>query len=503
MVLLSNGEPVFARTLSRGVQGLPESAPALAAELRQTLVGFEAHGADPTTFAFLLGGGAAAPGALEYLSSMLGVRVEHLPRLNLEGVGPDDFEQVRRFAKAISLAVGLGLRPRDLDLRRGPLAYQRGYGFLKEKLPILSGLGAAILVSFVFSTCAELRGLSHDEEILTAALGRVTKDVLGEQTEDPEHASELLEKNKLLDEADPMPHMDAVRRRGGAFERRADEHDARRRGVRRTARPRQDHGPRELDRGRTADLGGAPGSALLQGRQDLEDHPGREHPAPEVRARARYPLSGGCGEKEEGKDEGGREGTVTLADRMERLDPRERQLVGVLVIVFGALAVLAVPLGVTALLSSRRGDNEALREAITAIQAGREAVQRRNTERDAVLERYTRPAPPLAGFLAQFAKENEIEIPESQDRAVVPHGKKYEERSTKIVLRKVGMLALVKFMERIEQSGHPVSISRLNIRKRGTEQDSYDIEMIVSAFDRKAEPKEKPEAAETAPSETP
>ena len=192
---------------------------------------------------------------------------------------------------------------------------------------------------------------------------------------------------------------------------------------------------------------------------------------------------------------------MTLADRIERLDPRERQLVGVLVIVFGALLVLAVPLGVTALLSSRRGDSEALREAISAIQAGREAVQRRNAEREAVLERYARAAPPLASFLAQFAKESEIEIAESQDRAMVPHGKKYEERSTKIVMRKVGMLALVKFMERIEQSGHPVSISRLNIRKRGAEQDSYDVEMIVSAFDRKAEVKEKPGATESAPSE--
>ena len=51
-------------------------------------------------------------------------------------------------------------------------------------------------------------------------------------------------------------------------------------------------------------------------------------------------------------------------------------------------------------------------------------------------------------------------------------------------------------MERIEQSGHPVSISRLNIRKRGTEQDSYDVELIISAYDRKSEPKEtKPSAA--------
>ena len=53
VVLLSNGEPVFARTLSRGVQGLPQSAPLLAAELRQTFAGWDAHGGTPVTLAYL------------------------------------------------------------------------------------------------------------------------------------------------------------------------------------------------------------------------------------------------------------------------------------------------------------------------------------------------------------------------------------------------------------------------------------------------------------------
>jgi general secretion pathway protein M len=49
------------------------------------------------------------------------------------------------------------------------------------------------------------------------------------------------------------------------------------------------------------------------------------------------------------------------------------------------------------------------------------------------------------------------------------------------------MLKLARFLERIEQSGHPVSITQLTIRKRGIEPDSYDVDMVVSAFERKAE----------------
>jgi general secretion pathway protein M len=195
---------------------------------------------------------------------------------------------------------------------------------------------------------------------------------------------------------------------------------------------------------------------------------------------------------------------VSIAERIDRLDARERQLLGVLFAVFIGIVVLLVPLGVTALVSSRSSENEELKQAVATIQENRELVRKHNEEREIVLARYAQAAPPLAAFLDKLAKDSGIEIPESQDRAPVPHGKKFEERSTKIMLRKVGMLNLVKFMERIEQSGHPVTISRLNIRKRGTEQDAYDVEMYVSAYVRNAEVKEtKPDEGGNSPSEAP
>lgn len=67
----------------------------------------------------------------------------------------------------------------------------------------------------------------------------------------------------------------------------------------------------------------------------------------------------------------------------------------------------------------------------------------------------------------------------------MPHGKKFEERQTVVRLRKSGMLPIAKFLEKIEQSGQPVAVTRLNIRKRSGEADSFDVEVGVSAFDRK------------------
>jgi hypothetical protein len=186
---------------------------------------------------------------------------------------------------------------------------------------------------------------------------------------------------------------------------------------------------------------------------------------------------------------------MNLRDRLAQLDDRERKLLGVLFVVFGVGLVLALPLTIAAIVHSKKSDNEALHVAIESIYDNRDAIEKSKAAKNGVVERYARPAPPLAAFLAGLATQVGVEIPESQDRQSVPHGKRYTERLTKVVLRKVGMLKLVKFMEHIEQSGHPVSISQLNLRKRSSEPDSFDVELLISAFDRKApEPKKSAKA---------
>ncbi len=195
---------------------------------------------------------------------------------------------------------------------------------------------------------------------------------------------------------------------------------------------------------------------------------------------------------------------MSLADRLARLEPRERRLLGILGGVFGVMVFLAIPIGIAASVHGQASENDALREAITSIEDARDSVQKVAAARAAVTQRYASPAPPLASFLSKIAGEAQVEIPESQDRQAVPHGKRYTERATKITLRKVGMLKLIKLMEGIETSGHPVTLSSLNIRKRAVEPDSFDVDMVVSAFDRKApEPKKPAEANPTGSAEQP
>jgi general secretion pathway protein M len=176
--------------------------------------------------------------------------------------------------------------------------------------------------------------------------------------------------------------------------------------------------------------------------------------------------------------------TGRLRERLDRLAPRERRLLVWFLITLAVLVVLLVPVTMSVAVSSRRDTNKALYDAISLLKSSRDMVKMRQAKREAVVARYANKAPPLAGLLETAARDNKLEIPESQDRPEVPHGKKYNERMTVVRLRKVKMLPLAKMLEQVEQQQMPVSVSRLNIRRRGGERDSYDVELGLSAFDR-------------------
>lgn len=183
---------------------------------------------------------------------------------------------------------------------------------------------------------------------------------------------------------------------------------------------------------------------------------------------------------------------MNLRDRFEQLEDREKKLL----LIFGGvlLVMLAFIIPIYALMSvsDKRAENERIIEIMREIKDERVTLSRRKAETKRVDSRYARKAPALASFLAQAADQVGVDIPETQDRSTVPAGKTFKERSTKIRLRSVGMLDLSNFLEKIENSGYPLSISKLNIKKR-TKPDEYDVEMDVSAFDRD-EPKKKPKA---------
>jgi general secretion pathway protein L len=214
VVVLEGGEPAFVRALPLGTQGLPGTASRLARELRVSLAAYRAQGGKAPEVVYLCGGGAFVSGAEGFLQGELEVPVRRLPApgAGLE-LGPKVVpvaSQLPLFAKAVGLALWLGSRQVPaFDLRRGPLAYERGYGWVREKVPVLAGFAAVIAVSFLFSAATQLYAAGKERDALEGALAQVTHEVLGKEVRGAAEAKELLASQSAAADEDPMPHADA------------------------------------------------------------------------------------------------------------------------------------------------------------------------------------------------------------------------------------------------------------------------------------------------------
>lgn len=169
------------------------------------------------------------------------------------------------------------------------------------------------------------------------------------------------------------------------------------------------------------------------------------------------------------------------------LNPREQRVATIAVFVFAGILLLAIPVGLSSLVSSRRAENEELKEALASVNGARTKIRERQERKNSISSRYGKKAPQLGGFLEQTATASKLQVADSVDRPDVNHGKQYVERHTVIHLKNAGMGPIAKFLEALENSGYPVSVTRLNIRKRTGEPDSYGpVEIGVSAYDRNA-----------------
>lgn len=182
-----------------------------------------------------------------------------------------------------------------------------------------------------------------------------------------------------------------------------------------------------------------------------------------------------------------------------QMNARERRLLTILGFVGAVLLLLAIPFGLEAYIHVEQSDNDDLRQALSDVQDARTRVRERQAKKDALVQRYAKTAPPLAGYLEQTARQQKLEVTDSTPLPDVPHGKRYMEHGTDIHLKKTGMLPLALFLESLERSEYPVAATRLDIRKRSGENDSYDVEVGVSSYDRVEAPPSAPPTGSASP----
>ncbi len=160
--------------------------------------------------------------------------------------------------------------------------------------------------------------------------------------------------------------------------------------------------------------------------------------------------------------------------------------------VVGIVMLVALPISLEAWSWVSASHNARLSEALGEVQAARADLAQRKQRSQGIAARYAKKAPALGGLLEQEAKKSQLSLTDSVDRPEVPSGKMYVERQTVVHMKKSALVPVLLMLESVEQSGFPLAIQRLNMRKRGGESDAYDVELGVSAYDRTAAPPTKP-----------
>lgn len=187
----------------------------------------------------------------------------------------------------------------------------------------------------------------------------------------------------------------------------------------------------------------------------------------------------------------------------ERMAPRERRLVAGLSI--GVLVVAAV-LGtylVFSSISDLEEGNADIREALSTIAKNRDEYLEAKARAQAQEQRLGSDPPQLVADIEAAAREETVQIAESNERPPLAVGKRWLEHDVDLKIRGVGLQALSNFLRRVETGPRPIFFTRLSLKRRFSEADKLDAELTATAFERvkdlpagkkKTDVKDKPEA---------
>jgi Tfp pilus assembly PilM family ATPase len=205
--LMDNGRCVFARTLTIGLNALPEQADDLSRAIHQSFAAYRAAGGAELTQVYLSGPGAVTIGAVEWLTAQISVPVQPivLPRATA-GEPPNMEVEAPLFTRATALAArGIG-REKRINLRSGPFALKRSVGAMREHVGLIGACAAAVLLSLIFSVQARHSLLVEERDALQAELTEVTTGMFGKPITDGEAIDAMLKNPRA---GDPLPHFDA------------------------------------------------------------------------------------------------------------------------------------------------------------------------------------------------------------------------------------------------------------------------------------------------------
>jgi len=182
-----------------------------------------------------------------------------------------------------------------------------------------------------------------------------------------------------------------------------------------------------------------------------------------------------------------------LRGEWNRMAPRERRLVSVLIGAVAAFAILVTGFIVFGNLAEMEEKNANAREALDAIAKHKDEYIEAREKMRAQEVRIGTEAPQFAADLEAAAREVSIQIPETNEQPAVPVGKRYLEHKVDVKLRQVDLQSLSKFLAHLENGRRLIVVSQLHVRKHFSEGDKLDVELTALAYEKvKEQPKKRP-----------
>ena len=186
-----------------------------------------------------------------------------------------------------------------------------------------------------------------------------------------------------------------------------------------------------------------------------------------------------------------------LRGEWERLAPRERRWVTALVVAVLGMAVLLIVYLVFSNIGDLQDGNAQIREALGEIAKHRDEYLEAKSRSASQEARIGTEPPQLIADLEAAAREENVQIAESNERPTTPAGRRYLQHDVDIKIREADLQSLAKFLRRVETGQRLIMFTRLSLKRRYSETEKLDVEATATAFERVREDKskgKKPEA---------
>ena len=180
----------------------------------------------------------------------------------------------------------------------------------------------------------------------------------------------------------------------------------------------------------------------------------------------------------------------------ERLAPKQRRNLAILL---GSVLALLTVFGtwyVFSSVSELEDGNAAIRDALSAIAKHRDEYLEAKARSQVQEARIGNDPPQLTGDIEAAAKEEKIEIAESNEQKPTPAGRRYLQHDLDIKIRDVDLQSLTKFMRRLETGPRLIFFTRLSIKRSFSDQEKVAVEATATAFERVREEKVKKKPGE-------